>query len=351
MMSQLLVPGELRTTKMLCLILLVFWICGLMFETSQEWIALVPGLTLSATPRFWALVTAGFYETSIIMGTANIAAVVLVGPVLEQAWGGDMFRRFVLFVNVATFCAVFCGAIVAYIATQKDHFLFIPMCGFSGVNAAFVVALFQRYPTRPILPISPQPTIQHLPIAIVSGAIALYVFGVINGKETPLVVLGTLFGWIFLRFFRVEPETGLVGDLRPEFAFVELFPPLPVLRPTLKFFSILLYNIALSFGFFAASVKSHQSLGSRPEANKNNKISREALSIASAADPTAERRRALAIRAIDEKLAALSQQGDLDIDDDIEIDIGGGDDDLLDLPSSIRHNAMSDVNSTAGDKQ
>mmetsp|Transcript_4995 Transcript_4995/g.9656 ORF Transcript_4995/g.9656 Transcript_4995/m.9656 type:complete len:369 (-) Transcript_4995:254-1360(-) len=345
--SRILVPGELRTTKTLCLVLLIFWILGLTVPSTEAWLALVPGYTIQSTPRIWALVTAGFYETSVVMGLANLSALVLVGPVLEDSWGSSSFKKFVLFVNISTFVVVFFGAVFLYIFSANARYLFLPMCGFSPVNAGFVVALFQMFPTKPLLPVSPVPAIRHLPILVVTGSVMLYVGGVVNGKEAPLVVFGTLFGWVFLRFLRTDDQTGLVGDLRPEFAFAQLFPDVPVLRPVLVFCSALCYKAVLAAGCFTASANSHK-LGPSRSAAASSSSSSASLSSSSSqqrtiddservggrntefsfgtSDATADRRRALAIRAIDEKLAQLNQTGELDNDDDnLEIDLDDAD--------------------------
>ena len=55
-------------------------------------------------------------------------------------------------------------------------------------------------------------------------AVVLWWIGRIGGKESPLVLFGVLYSWLYLRFYFVDADTGVVGDLREEFAFETLFP-------------------------------------------------------------------------------------------------------------------------------
>lgn len=65
---------------------------------------------------------------------------------------------------------------------------------------------------------------QHLPaVAISSTVLSWLLLG--YGKELPLAVGGTFFAWLYLRFLRIDPDTGVIGDPRDEFAFAMLFPP------------------------------------------------------------------------------------------------------------------------------
>ena len=64
---------------------------------------------------------------------------------------------------------------------------------------------------------------QHLPItAIVLSIVAWMTVG--YGKELPLVLWGIFYGWLYLRFFKVDPDSLVVGDPRDDFSFASLFP-------------------------------------------------------------------------------------------------------------------------------
>ena len=180
--------------------------------------------------------------------------------------------------------------------------------------------------------------LQHLPIFLGWISLALWLTGRLGGKEAPLIFFGTFFSWVYLRFFMTDSSTGVVGDLRPEFSSATFFPDLFGLRALVEFAGTVVFQSLFRMGLFADTVRTNASLPTSMASPSNalglglglglggfaNGLSGggggggggAGLSSSSSSsgadyrtvDPTAERRRLLAIKAIDDKLAELARQ-------------------------------------------
>lgn len=148
-------------------------------------------------------------------------------------------------------------------------------------------------------------------------SLILWLTGGLGGKEAPLIFFGTFFAWVYLRFFMRDGETGQVGDLRNEFSLATFFPDILGLRPLVEFAGTIVFQTLYRFGFFTEAVKSNASLPTTSETIPiHPNISNANATLAAGGggdlyrnvDPTAERRRLLAIKAIDDKLAELARQ-------------------------------------------
>ena len=310
----LLSSPELLTSRVCAGALVALWLVGLVAPTAGgELFGLIPGRALSSY-SVWTFVTAGFYETSLPMGALNIAAAVLVCPALERLWGSRALAVFLLAMDVSVLLSVWAGLIGLYALTEAEMFLFRVVCGFSGVSAALLVALKQRWPEQALLPLPlfSRVQLQHLPLLACSLALLCWLGGWMGGKETPLVCCGTVFSFLYLRFYARDPDTGLVGDLRPDFAFATLFPDVWGVRGVVNLVVAIPFHALMKAGFFAEALKSGGGLPlSSASAASPTSSDATALLVGSASmravDPQAERRRILAIKAIDEKLAELAK--------------------------------------------
>jgi len=271
----------------------------------------VPG-NVTSLSHFWTFLTAGLYDTSFVMGLVNILVFLAVAPVLEKSWGTNNFVRFVLIVNFCSLLSVFVFMVTCFYFTEQEQFVYHwQVCGFSAVNAAYAVALKQRYPDRPLLslPALNSIKIKHVPVIVVVLAVALWCAGRLGGKESPLVVFGTFFGWLYLRFYMEDQDTKVVGDLRDEFAFSTLFPDIFNLRSIIDFIGTVCYHLCLRVGCCQASAQRRAQRSTEADLEAGLlKAEENDPAFFRPVDPNAERRRALAIKAIDEKLAELAKE-------------------------------------------
>jgi hypothetical protein len=125
-----------------------------------------------------------------------------------------------LIVNTCVMASVMGFNIFAFAVTEVERVLYQNISGFSGVNAALAVALKQRQPDRVVIPglnavkfkvagialrfwsvcWCQRLALQHIPAIVCTTATVLWVVGQLGGKESPLVVFGSFFGWFYLRY-------------------------------------------------------------------------------------------------------------------------------------------------------
>jgi len=185
--------------------------------------------------------------------------------------------------------------------------------GLLALEAAFLVALKQLVPehTVSLFRNTLRIRIKHFPALF---TLANIVSGPLLGTDTALwlSLFGFLTSWIYLRFFRLsggEDDTTLPkvqGDASDTFAFVAFFPDAmhPFLAPVTDGIYDLLVQMRLCTPFSTGDVES--ALASRPE---------ELPGIAGGGEVDggrrveAERRRALALKALDQRLSAAAAAG------------------------------------------
>ena len=258
-----------------------------------------------------------------VQGVLHAGVLCLLCPALERGVGS---RRVLLLVLVVVLCvhvSLFVCLVSLYALTESEGFLFNVWCGASSVTAAVLVALKQRWPDSPALPISASSLtllsrlqVQHLPFLACCLSVLLGLVGWVGGKEAPLMLLGVLYSFLYLRFYQRDPDTGAVGDMRSDFAFATLFPDVLGLRGVVNLAATVPFHALMRAGAFSEAIKSAAllpptSINGAGEAAPPSGSDATALLVGSAnlraVDPQAERRRILAIKAIDEKLAQLAQ--------------------------------------------
>jgi hypothetical protein len=131
--------------------------------------------------------------------------------------------------------------------------------------------------------------------------------------DLPMVCTGFGYSWWYLRFVR-RNQDGTIGDYNDEFSFVKMFPaPLQrFIAPACNF----VFAVCKLLGFFKdRSSRELQAMSTPADVDDvseslvndiSNLLTVEVEEKAAAVDPVAERRRARARKALDERLAALN---------------------------------------------
>ena len=306
--------AELRVSRYTSVALVVLLIAGVSAPVSvSSVLGLVPGYTLS-NYYLWTFVTAGLLHTSLLPGLLNVFCFVAVSPSLERLWGSRGWLTYLLLVDVTVQVVIFALMITLYALTESELFLFRSVCGFSGVNAAIAVAIKQRWAEQPIvshpaLSILHPVKYAHLPFIVCSSSVVLWLAGWL-GVDVLLVALGTVVSFVYLRFYAVDPDTGEVGDLRADFSFASLFPDVLGVRGSVNLLAAIPFHVLMRSGLVSSALASH--------AGRSAAVAESDGSMASllpqvqvdgfrAVDSQAERRRQLAIKAIDDKLRQLAE--------------------------------------------
>ncbi|MBA0875352.1 hypothetical protein Goshw_030176, partial [Gossypium schwendimanii] len=255
-----------------------------LIPSSLTYFALIPARTI---PFGWNLITAGYIEQSIQGLVVSTLGLLFMGKLLEPIWGSKEFLKFIFVINFLTSVCVFITAIALYGVTRQEHYLYMPISGFHGVLAGFLVGIKQMVPDQelPRLKIKAK----WLPSLMLLFSIAISFFTPESATYLSTLIFGTYMGWIYLRYLQKKPESKHRGDPNEDFAFSTFFPEF--LRPIIDL-------IASKF---------HRNLCGKSEAF----IDTLGYSLGSAplpgSDPIeASRRREKGARALEERLAAES---------------------------------------------
>jgi hypothetical protein len=313
-------------TKVICLIIFCMWLLGLMFpEYFRHYLALIPGNMFVGTfSHVWTLFTAGYIEPDFPTGLWNISVFALIAPLLERCYGSSLFIRFVVTVNLMIFCVFYFAMMLYVVMTGADSSLHRPESGFSGINAALLVGLKQHYPTKPILPCKLPVVFQfgQLPLICVCITFSLWMLN-FHSNQFILIILGTYSGWVYLRYFMPDAVTLVSGDHSEEFAFATFFPNFCGLRSSIAKIANFLHWMfcpQLQPRPVSSPVSSFDHLHNT-QVEVSNSLT---VSKLQNKDPSIEKRRQAAIKAIDDKLATLQQEQDSSVGDiDLEsIELG-----------------------------
>jgi len=275
-----------KVSKILASILVSFYIIGVLFPNAKDVFALVPGNTIPPKFRIWNLVTAGFFEMSIIDVVLDSVAVLLFGKYLEPIWSSKEFVRFILIVNTCCGVSTFIFMIFLYYFTGNLNLWFNTyLCGFHGALGGFTVAIKQLIPDQQISIFSPslQVRARHLPGIFLLTNVVFFLLR-FPSESFPFAMFGLWFSWVYLRFYQKKSE--VIGDRNESFSFASFFPD-PLHKP---------------IGIISTIIWTTWKLCCRcciPGVTQTTSTTDSSSTID---DPDTERRRAKALRALDQRM-------------------------------------------------
>ncbi|PYH46845.1 rhomboid family protein [Aspergillus saccharolyticus JOP 1030-1] len=283
---------------------------------------IVPYLTL--VPSYiiyypWTLVTATFVEQNIFTVLLNAATLFYGGKYLERAWGSREFAKFILTIavipNVVTVPIYLLGTALSSSSTGSGV---TQICGGISIQASFLVAFKQLVPehTVTIFKGLVKMRVKHFPALFL---LLNTISGLVVGTRVAALLswLGLVTSWTYLRFCKRQPDLtgtstdglGIKGDASETFAFACLFPDL--LQPPIAFISDQVYAVMVALKictpFSEEDIASgNQQVLARGEAGLPSLLSNQRGGRAMAKREEAERRRALALKALDQRLQAAA---------------------------------------------
>ncbi|KAF2862528.1 DUF1751-domain-containing protein [Piedraia hortae CBS 480.64] len=283
------------------------------YLTSPVWavpyLVLVPGQSLKFP---WTLMTAALIENNVLSLGTSATAVWFGGRYLERSWGTSEFVKFVVFGSVIPNLGAFLVYAVWFTMRKwPEHPT--PIQGLIALEAGFLVALKQLVPehTVSLFKGSIRVRVKHFPAIF---TLANIISGPLLGTHTAmwLSLFGFLISWVYLRFFRImvieSATTGegttFKGDASDTFSFVAFFPD--VMHPFLSPICDSIYNVLLQLRIctpFSDEAVEAGTQSGRSATLPLRETGRQA---------EAERRRALALKALDQrlnKLTAVSAEG------------------------------------------
>ncbi|KAF9082908.1 hypothetical protein BGX23_011964 [Mortierella sp. AD031] len=271
-------------------------------------LALVP---VSAPYRFWTFATASFFERGIFQarGTKSIGSrfvfstVTLLGcgKYLERAWGSREFFKFLAVTSVGSMLGIYFTCLFEYIIRGNENLLYGTQAyGLTAVMAGFLVGFKQLVPEHLVtLWGAFSVRVKTLPMLF---AVYMIIMSLLTRSQTQLLmaIYGMFISWVYSRFFKTQD--GVRGDRSETFAFASFFPE--AAQPPVKVVSNLVFGILvrlhicspLGFGAtFQNDLENPQMPGMVLPLSQPASLRAEA-----------ERRRALALKALDMRLHAAA---------------------------------------------
>ncbi|KAI5462289.1 eukaryotic integral membrane protein-domain-containing protein [Mariannaea sp. PMI_226] len=264
------------------------------------YLTLVPQLSIIYP---WTFLTSTFVESNIF--TFGIAGTTLYygGRYLERAWSSAELAKFLALISFVPNFLTLCVMVTFFTLSRNESWTLTVISGTIPVQIGFLVAFSQLVPAhtvtlfRGILSLR----VPRFPLLYIGIVFLLSLTPLLNRASFWLALFGFITSWTYLRFYKtVFPDldsaqpTSLRGDASETFAFAEFFPG-PV-KP---------FVAALSDQVFSALVAMRVCTPfSQAGHSRNDSVSHR--SAPGGARAEAERRRAIALRALDQRLHAAT---------------------------------------------
>ncbi|PWY94417.1 DUF1751-domain-containing protein [Aspergillus sclerotioniger CBS 115572] len=282
---------------------------------------IIPYLTLVPSQFIfnpWTLLTATFVEQNIFTVLLNAGTLFYGGKYLERAWGSREFAKFIVAIAVIPNVAIIPLYILGGAVKSSPSGGVTQICGGICIQASFLVAFKQLVPehTVTIFKGLVKMRVKHFPALFL---LLNTISGVVLGTHVAAMLswLGLLTSWTYLRFFKHQPDLtgtstdglGIKGDASETFAFACLFPDM--LQPPIAFLSDQVYALLVALRICTpfseeAIASGNQQVLARGEAGLPSLLSSHRNGRAMAKREEAERRRALALKALDQRLQAAA---------------------------------------------
>ncbi|KAL0951536.1 hypothetical protein HGRIS_008220 [Hohenbuehelia grisea] len=256
---------------------------------SEPYLTLVPGSSIFYP---WTFLTSALVETSIF---EFIATIIFVPPslrYLERLWGSVETLKFIAATIVSSNIIAFAFNWIEFMATQKaDIFLYgMEYHGQMALQIGLLVAFTQLIPEHQVQVMGfIKARVKVLPM----GYLTISTVMTILGFQCPWIIIqfGWFTSWIYLRFYKKNPGDTLggetYGDRSETFSLVSWFPPFAH------------YPIGL-LGTGVYSVANRLHLIPTVHGDVESGIYAQ---VPGSARAEAERRRAMALKALDQRMA------------------------------------------------
>uniref|UniRef100_A0A8C5PXH1 Transmembrane protein 115 n=1 Tax=Leptobrachium leishanense TaxID=445787 RepID=A0A8C5PXH1_9ANUR len=270
----------------LLLYLVSFW-----FDTALV-LTVTPGLLLPPNFRLWCLATHGLVEVHIWDVVANLLLTLGAGRRLEPLWGAPELLIFYGVVSVAVGVLSTLCFLLAYAATSELYYLFSAhIHGFPAFAGAILVAHKQTVGDGQL---ETRQWMQALPQLVLVALTLLSVVSLVPSRMLVGYAIGMLSGWVYLRFYQRHSRGR--GDMSDHFSFASFFPG-PV-QPAAALLGKLTHAALVRLRLCPPAVK-------RYDVGAPSSIT---ISLPGTDPQDAERRRQLALKALNERLKRVEDQ-------------------------------------------
>ncbi|KAI1136722.1 DUF1751-domain-containing protein [Hypoxylon sp. FL0543] len=272
-------------------------------EIVVEWLTLIPQLSLFYP---WTFLSATLVENNIF--TLGIALLTLYhgGKYLERAWSSREFAKFLLVASLIPNTLTFLVLVTLFTITRNEDWTLMTIAGTIPLQISFLVAFSQLVPAhtvtlfRGVLSMR----VPRFPLLYIGVVTILSITPLLTSASLLLAIFGLLASWTYLRFYKtVFPDldssqpTSLRGDASETFAFAEFFPG--PLKPFVAAITDQIFNLLVAMRictpFSQADISAAAQGGNFVQRSGHGGVRAEA-----------ERRRALALKVLDQRLHAAT---------------------------------------------
>ncbi|KAK6535406.1 hypothetical protein TWF694_001867 [Orbilia ellipsospora] len=288
-------------------------------STGIQYLTVVPALSIIYP---WTLVTASFVEANIFTLVITLATFFYGGKYLERAWGGREFAKFLGVVSAISNVVALAIYVIWFAMTGNLDRNFTSISGGIAFQAGFLVAFKQLVPEHTVTLFKGvvKMRVKHFPAIFLALNL---LSGLVLGTDVAaiLAINGFLTSWIYLRFYKKQyvdlsasQPVSLRGDASETFAFAHFFPDslYPFISPVTNTIYALAVSVRLCVPFTDEDVQAGNSRVAASAASAGGGfagILGPPGGRLSAARQEAERRRALALKVLDQRLHAATTVG------------------------------------------
>ncbi|KAI8615655.1 eukaryotic integral membrane protein-domain-containing protein [Chytriomyces sp. MP71] len=261
----------------------------------------IPGFLLS---RPWTYFTAGFVEVNLALLPLSLIGVLLSGRYFEKIWGPREFLKFIAIVSISSVILTAFTLLFEFISTQDvDKLYATHVGGMLALLSGFLVAFKQAVPEHSLNVAGVVSVrVKRLPSVAILMFLVLMIFRVVH-VEALMVIYGSVVAWFYIRFFKFVD--GIQGDRAESFSFASFFPAsthrviMPISNSTFNLFVSL--NLLPKLGPLPLPSYSDSPVSATAAAPQMRSSTPQPLPGSDAAE--AERRRAIALKALDMRLS------------------------------------------------
>ncbi|KAI9502139.1 hypothetical protein GGI25_003562 [Coemansia spiralis] len=275
-------------------------------QDPARFLILRPGFIISYP---WTILTSAFVEPNPIFLALGLVTVASIGGFLERQWGPRGYLAFVLVVTAIPALTSAFIAIAAYAITSKSMLLYsTQLCGLPALVSGFAVGLKQLVPDYNVKVLKSALTFRMNDIPGLYTLVVPIIYSLLGSLGGVLLVnVGFFEAFIYLRFYK---RNGSVrGDRSEAFAFTTFFPEFA--HPLIGRVSNSVYNLAVSCKLVTSDEGYQQAISMEAgniSSSSSDNVVRETFDVPqdSPEESDADRRRALAAKALDVRLGATT---------------------------------------------
>ncbi|XP_070559591.1 transmembrane protein 115-like [Ptychodera flava] len=275
----------------------LMYLLSFLGEPILNTLSITPGYVVPPNFRIWTYITHGFLETHLWNVVADILILAVGGKLIEPLWGALEMLLFFFIVNIGVGLVSAVCYLIIYVATSNVDYLFeVHIYGLAGYIAGIAVALKQTMGDYDIVNVSfIGMRVKQLPLVLMIWSVVVALLGFACAVYPLMTCTGIFVSWTYLRFYQKQSDNSR-GDMSDTFTFASFFPE--KIQPPIA----ILANTVHS-GLVKAKI-------CKKQVRKYDVGAPSSITISlPGSDPNdAERRRQLALRALNERLSRVEEQ-------------------------------------------